>query len=310
MSKNDDNRPNRQTQGILHLQGTACLAPIFLCILFGASPVAVKLTLTGLGPFTSAGVRFSMALPVIWLWAIFTGQSFRIPRKHILDIIFISLIFTTQMSCYYKGISSSTASRSILIVNFQPFLVLFLAHFFIPGERITLKNFLGITLGFSGICFLFLKKNALVSDFHHGDLITLLSALCWAANIIYTKLVLKNLQPFHTVLYPMAISIPFFFLAGFLWDDFMITKTGPKVLGALLYQVLIVTAFGFVTWNALLKKYGPGALNTFFFILPVAGVFFGGLILNEPITLKMLIALLFIVSGIIVVQFRTGNKVR
>jgi drug/metabolite transporter (DMT)-like permease len=54
----------------------------------------------------------------------------------------------------------------------------------------------------------------------------------------------------------------------------------------------------------MLQKYGAVALHSFIFIMPVAGVVLGGLVLGEPITIKIISALLLIVAGILVVHFR------
>ena len=55
----------------------ASMVAIFLCVLFWANAVAIKFTLTGLGTFTAAAVRFSIAVVAIFLWACFTHQSIR-----------------------------------------------------------------------------------------------------------------------------------------------------------------------------------------------------------------------------------------
>jgi drug/metabolite transporter (DMT)-like permease len=76
----------------------------------------------------------------------------------------------------------------------------------------------------------------------------------------------------------------------------------------MLYQSLITASFGFVAWNTMLKKYGAVSLHAFVFIMPIAGVGLGGLVLDEPITLKILLALVFIVSGILVVHWKTRKE--
>jgi len=54
----------------------------------------------------------------------------------------------------------------------------------------------------------------------------------------------------------------------------------------------------------MLKKYGAVSLHSFIFIMPIAGVLLGGLVLGEPITPKILLALLLIVSGIFIVNLK------
>ena len=103
----------------------------------------------------------------------------------------------------------------------------------------------------------------------------------------------------------MIFSIPFFFLAGILWDATMIDHVNVHVLTALLYQGLVAASFGFVAWNSLLQKYGAVSLHSFLFIMPISGVLMGGLVLGEPITFNILLALALIVSGIVVVNLKT-----
>ena len=126
----------------------------------------------------------------------------------------------------------------------------------------------------------------------------------WACNVIYLKRIIGTFNPFQVTFYSMVLSVPIFFLEAILWDRPMIFKLNFQIIGAVLYQSLITAAFGFVAWNTLLQKYGAVALHSFVFIMPIAGVVLGGLVLGEPITLKILIALVLIVAGILVVHLK------
>ena len=201
--------------------------------------------------------------------------------------------------------SKTNASRGTLLINLQPFFVLLLAHHFIPGDRITKKKVLGLFLGFTGMSFVFLGKKTVNADIQIGDVFILIMAFLWACNTVYTKRIISAFDPFQIVLYPMIFSVPFFFLSGFLWDSPIISHIDLKVLGSLLYQGLITASFGYVIWNYLLQKYGAVSLHSFIFIMPISGVFLGGLILGEPITANIILALLLIVSGILVVNSKT-----
>ena len=287
----------------------AAIFTVFLCALFGANAVAIKISLSGLGVFTTAGLRFSMASVAVFIWARITGRSFHIKKGQIHQLLIISMMFTVQLSLFYLGISKSNASRATLMVNLQPFFTLFLAHFFISGDRITKRKTLGIMLGFTGVIFVFMEKKGVTTDFHAGDLIILFAAFLWACNAVYTKRIIHAFKPFHMVLYPMIFSVPFFFLEGFVWDSTMIAHVDAKIFCALLYQGLVAASFCFVAWITLLQKYGAVALHSFIFIMPVSGVLLGGLVLREPITVNIIIALLLIVSGILLVNFKQKKPI-
>ena len=282
----------------------ACIYSVFLCIIFGSNAVAIKISLDGLGVFTTAGFRFTIASIAVFLWAKTSGLSFKIRDGQLYQLFVITMIFTVQLSLFYLGLSKTNASRGTLVVNILPFFVLFLAHFFIPGDRITIRKITGMIIGFTGVAFVVFEKQSITAGFQIGDLIILAAAFLWACNIVYVKRIIDAFEAFHIVIYPMIFSVPFFFIEAFLWDTTMIAYVDLKILGSLLYQSLVTASFGFVAWNMMLKKYGATALHSFVFMMPVAGVVLGGIVLNEPITLNIIIALILVVSGIIIVNFK------
>jgi drug/metabolite transporter (DMT)-like permease len=245
----------------------------------------------------------------IFLWARFTGRSFEIKTEQVFQLIVIAIIFTAQLSLFYLGLSKSNASRGTLLVNFQPFFTLFLAHFFIPDDRITKRKIMGILLGFAGVAFVFLEKKGVTSEFNTGDVLILTAAFLWACNAVYTKRIISAFKPFQIALFPMMFSVPFFFLEGVLWDHHMIAFIDFKIIGAMAYQSLVTASFGFVVWNSLLQRYGAVALHSFIFIMPITGVVLGGLVLGEPITVNILIALVLIVAGILIIHYRQKKQI-
>ena len=287
----------------------AAVFTVFICMLFGANAVAIKISLEGIGVFTTAGIRFGIASITIFLWAKITGRSVKIKKEQIPQLLVISIVFTIQLSLFYLGLNKSNASRGTLLANFQPFFTLFLAHFFIPGDRITQRKIMGILMGFSGVAFVFLEKKGVTSDFNTGDIMILAAAFLWACNAVYTKRIISAFQPFQITLFPMFLSVPLFFLGGILFDHHMIAFIDSKIIGAMVYQSLVTASFGFVVWNSLLKKYGAVALHSFIFIMPITGVLLGGLILGEPITINILIAMLLIVAGILIIHFKQKKPV-
>lgn len=275
---------------------------VFLTLIFGGNTVAIKLALTGMGPLTVAGLRFALAALAIACWARATGRSFRIQRNQTIQLLIVSLSFTLQLSLFYLGLERTYASRGVLISNLLPFFVLFLSHWFIPGEGITWKKTVGIGLGFTGVAFMLTDAHGYSLSLQIGDLIILAAVTVWSCNVVYTKRIIADFSPFHLVLYPMIFSIPVFLLAGFLWDARMVFDLSPTVVGAYIYQSLISAAFGFVAWNTMLQRYGASSLHAFVFIMPIAGVVSSGLLLDEPMTPNLIVALIFIAAGVLMVH--------
>jgi drug/metabolite transporter (DMT)-like permease len=289
------------TQRPLSLRASVLAA--FLCVLFGSNAVAIKIAMTGLGTFTAAAVRFSIAVLAIFLWTRFTHQSILFKRGQAHQLLIISILFVVQIGLFYNGLSKTFASRGVLIVNLVPFLVLLLSHFFTRDDRITPGKLLGILMGFSGILILFLQKSDISSELRTGDMLIFCATLLWACSGVYTKKIIQNYRPFQLTFYPLLFAVPFLYVCAFLFDKPMMNDPGCNVLAAILYQGLVTGSFGFVVWNVLLQNYGAVSLHTFIFIMPVVGVLLGGLILKEPITGNILMALAFIGLGIFITQF-------
>ena len=279
----------------------------FLCAIFGSNAVAIKMAFTGVGIFTTATIRFSIAALAIFIWAKATGQTIGLKKGQLHQVLILATLFVIQLSMFYFGLSKSNASRGTLLANLVPFWILFLAHFFIPGDRITGRKFLGIFLGFSGVAFMFAETAGVAAGFRTAELIILLATFIWACSVIYLKRIIADFNPFQITLYSMVFAVPVFLIEALLWDTPMVTSLDTKIIGAILYQSLVTAAFGFVAWNTLLQKYGAVALHSFIFIMPISGVALGGLVLGEPITIKILTALALIVAGILVVHLKPSK---
>ncbi len=275
----------------------------FLCVLFGANSVAIKVSLSGIGAFTAAGLRFAMAGTALLLWARIKNVPLKIKREQFIQVLIISIVFTIQLSCFYIGINKTTASHGVLIANILPFVVMILAHFFIPGDEMTIKKIIGIILGFIGVLCLFYDKAGRGTGSRTGDMIVLIAVLLWGSNAIYIKKIISGFSALQITLYPMILGVPLFFIAGFLWDGTMIRAMNLPVIAAVFYQSFITAGFGFLAWNTLLKKFGPTTLHSFVFIMPVSGVILSVLLLGEPVTANLFASIIFIGTGISIVNW-------
>ncbi len=302
-----ENMKNRSSNKQMSLRSSLYAA--FLCMLFGGNAVAIKFSLSGLGAFTAAGSRFTIAAFVIFLWAMFKKQSLKINKKQMLQLFVLSQFFIIQSAFLYMGLTMTSASHGVLIINLSPFFVLFLAHFFIPGDDITIKKGLGMSFGFLGVVLLFFDNQSISNDLRAGDLMILFSAFFFGCNVVYAKKIINNFTAIQITWYPMVFSIPFFFLGGYLWDPRMVTVINATVIKALFYQSIIAASYGFIAWNNLLKKFGATSLSSFIFLMPIAGVSFGVLLLGEPLTLSLIFSMVLIVFGIMIVNTKFDGVV-
>ncbi|MCP4116971.1 MAG: DMT family transporter [Desulfobacteraceae bacterium] len=280
----------------------AAVYTVFICLLFGANAVAVKISLLGLGIFTTASLRFAIASVAILSWARFTGKPLALDQGQLVKLIPIGVLFFFQLTFFYVGLSLTTASHGTLIINALPFVIMVLAHFFIPGETVTWNKTAGMLLGFSGVLFLFLDQISLDGDALQGDLIILMAVMVWGCNAVYVKKVIQDFHPVQISLYPMIMATPGLFGCALLIDGEMVKFVNSNILGSMFYQTFVTASFGFVAWNTLISRYGATVLHSFVFIMPVSGVFFGVLMLKEPLTPNLILSIILVTTGLIVVN--------
>ena len=274
----------------------------FLCVLWGANTVAIKFSLSGLGPFTSAAVRFGLSTLFLWAWARMSGRPLQPMAGQLRPLLINSVLFTLQLSLVYVGFTATSASRGALLTNLQPFFLLFLAHFFLAGDRITLLKLIGLILGFTGAACVFLDREAMSGNFMAGDLLLLASTFLWACTAAFTKHLVRSISSVQIVFYQLLFAIPLFALGAWVWDAPMVSRIDFGIVAAIGFQVVLTTSFAFVAWTRLMQIYGAVALHSFVFLIPVSGVILAGIFLGETITKMILLALVLITAGILTVQ--------
>jgi drug/metabolite transporter (DMT)-like permease len=275
---------------------------VVICILFGANTVATKISFNGFGLLTAAALRFFMAALMIFLWAAATGHPLKIEKKYFKKALIMAAIFSVQYFLMFWGISKTTASRAVLLIYLQPFFVLLLSHLFIAGDRIFLRKFFGMIIGFCGLLPLFIFKDNITAEFMTGDLLLLIAAFLWAANAVYLKSFIHNTSVVTITFYHFLLSLPVFVTGAFILDTVMFRAFSAQAICALLYQGLI-TGFGFIAWNFLIKKYQASLVHSFLFIAPLSGVLVSILLLSEPFTINIFGALILIIIGIIIIHY-------
>jgi drug/metabolite transporter (DMT)-like permease len=271
-------------------------------MLFGANTVAIKISLTGVGVLTTGGIRFTGGAIAIFCWAVCTGKPLAVNRRQLRQLAPLPFILFTQLSLFYYGQSKTYASHGALLANLLPFVVMILAHFFVEGDRISIKKILGLLFGFSAVVLLFTSASPTQEGAILGDFLILGAVLIWGAHVIYIKTIIHNFHPVQITLYPMILAGPMFLVSAMIFDPQMIISLNPSVISALFYQTFVTASFGFVAWNTLIQRYGATSLHSFVFIMPISGVFLGVVMLGEPLTSSIIGSIVLVVLGLMIVN--------
>ena len=139
-------------------------------------------------------------------------------------------------------------------------------------------------------------------DAYIGDMLSLLAGLLWAATTLVIKgSKLNAARTEKVLLYQLAVSavvlLPLLPLAGPALRD-----VTPLATAALLFQAIYIVAITYLIWFWVVGIYPASGLSSFAFLTPAFGVLLGGLLLGEPLTPGLFVALALIAVGILIVN--------
>ena len=133
---------------------------LFLAFLLGGNAVATKIALREISPFMLACLRCTIGAITILLWSLVSKQELKPRRKDIPYLAFLSGILVIWLYTLNLGMKLTLAIRASVFVNTNPFFVAIIAHFFIPGDKLSLKKLVGIVIAFLGISLIFWDRIA------------------------------------------------------------------------------------------------------------------------------------------------------
>ncbi|MGB5831794.1 MAG: DMT family transporter [Thiohalocapsa sp.] len=192
-----------------------------------------------------------------------------------------------------------------ILMAVMPLATLALAHFLVPGERLTPYRIVGFLLGFAGVLVLIGPQALLAIGGDEGPLLPMLAvlggALCYGVSAI-----LARLRPASDALSTAAavtalaalMSLPTGIGAG----PVNTLTFSPGVAGAVLFLGFFSTALALVVYFRLIQSAGPAFTSQLNYLIPLWAVGIGVLFLGEQPTLAHLCSLGLILGGILLAR--------
>lgn len=282
----------------LDLRGT--VLALILAAIWSANPLAVKIGLADAPPFRLAWMRFLLGGLAILAYAWWTRHRgiFDVRRGEWRVLWSLGLLFAVQIGLMNVGIARTTATHAAVLVNSYAVHTVVLAHFFIPGDRLTVAKLGGIAVAYLGIVLLFARDFSFQNGTLVGDLIVSASALLLGERIVYMARAVQRLDPIKMLVFQAAIGSACFFLVSTWWEAGEPTRYTAPLAASLLYQGVVVAGFNFVMNMRLLQIYRPSALATCALTTPIFGVLVSAAITGEALTPMLLLSALMVAAGI------------
>lgn len=275
---------------------------IFLTFSWGLNGAAQKISNLGFNPVFGSLFRSVLGALLIYLWCVARGIPLFNRDGTLSAGLLAGFLFGVEFLCIFIGFDYTSLGRGSLMINTMPFWVLIGAHFLL-GERMSMARLVGVALAFGGVFVIFSDKlGAPGPNAWIGDLLTLAAGILWGATSLVIKgSRLNNASAEKLLLYQLAVaavmSAPLLLIAGPVFRE-----VSSLSVGALLFQAVFVVAFSYLVWFWLMRRYPASGLASFAFLTPAFSVLIGAVLLDEPLTWKIGLALVLIAGGLIIVN--------
>lgn len=283
---------------------TAMTILVVLCASWGLQQVAIKVANHGVTPILQSGIRSIGATILIGIWVFVRRESMFERDGTLWWGIMAGLLFAGEFLLIYLGLGYTNASRAVIFLYMSPFVVAIGAQLFIPGERLRMIQVIGLFCAFAGIVVAFSESLGHPSSrMLIGDAMLAVAAVLWGATTVLIKASpLARIAPSKTLLYQLAVSAVALPLGSLAMGEPGIVLITPLIAISLVYQVVWIASITYLAWFWLVRHYPASRLASFTFLTPLFGVLAGGVLLHEPITRSLLLALILVGAGICLVN--------
>jgi drug/metabolite transporter (DMT)-like permease len=264
--------------------------------IWGSTYLAIRFGIESFPPFMMAGIRFTFAGAIMYVVMRCLGAP-NPSRQQWLGATAVGILlpaFGNGTVCYVQQtVSSSVAALSIATA---PIWMAIFSSFW--GHKITVKEWLGIAIGFIGIVLLNIGGSL------QGDVVSALllifAAATWSFGSVWGKylampegLMAPAVQMFMGGLVLLIISA----FQGESWPQHISARSW----GAIWFLVILGSLVAYSAYQYLLRTVRPLVASSNTFVNPIVAFVAGIWLANEHVTQSEVIALMIILVGVFLV---------
>ena len=267
--------------------------------MWGTSFGAIKIALEGVTPLTVMSVRILLACAALLLLTFIRRTKFPRGTQNWVKIFWMAIL-GTLMPFYLVpwGQLKIDSSTTAIIMAINPIFALILGHFFSDNERFSIRQLLAMAISFTGI---FLVFGADAFSGSNGNILAQLAVILAGigyviSGVIATRIRVPTADSVSASIFVCAsiIVLPLWLIVEQPWKMHLETES----LLALTHLGLVSTGMAFLMRYYLILRAGAVFFSYVAFIIPIFGIFFGIVFLDESLSLGTLSAIILILSGV------------
>jgi drug/metabolite transporter (DMT)-like permease len=278
-----------------------------LCLIWGSTWMFIKIGLEDLPPLGFAGVRFVVAFLILFAFARARREPWPEGRRDwlLLGVTGV-LAFTINYGTVFWGEQHISSGLAALLQTTIPAFGLVIAHYHLPGERITVAKSLGVALGVAGVGVIFsnqLQAEGLMALWGSAAIVAGAFAVAYANVLVKAKG--GHLSPATLAAWQMLCGLVPLLVVGFA------TEGNPlhfrwtwRAAGCLFYLALVGSAVAFLLYYWLVRHVDVTKTMLIALVTPVIAVTVGWLALGERLTWRTFTGGALILAGVGLILLR------
>ena len=280
---------------------------ILIAIIWALNFSVVKVSLQEIDSLSFNALRYILAAGLLAYTARARGYSLKVDREDFWPPVGIALVGNVLYQLFFIiGVDYTYSANAAVILGTIPVWVALLSHLF-TDEKLTRYKSIGIGLAFTGIVLIVTGSKAgisIASKTFLGDVIILCAAISWGVYTILAKRFLKKYPSTQFTGVMSIVGMVFLLIIG-LPNLLHVNWTGIslKGWGGIFYSGLLSIGLAYLIWNNSVSKIGAVRTAAYQNLVPVLGLVFGVVLLQEALTLQQYSGSALVIVGIIFSRF-------
>jgi len=272
---------------------------ITICIVWGTTFMALRIAVLHFPPFLFTAIRQVLAGSLLIFFTFLLNKKVRLQNIFQQSIAGFFMI-TMGNGLVAWGELFVPSGIAAIICSLLPLVVITINIITRSDLSPKPQFWFGTLLGFGGIVLIFSDnlKGFSNSNYNAGIIAIFAAVLCWAGGSIWVNkqrnpgnaFINAGLQMFFGGLWCLPLSL--------IWDDFTTISWSPEVFYPMLYLIFIGSILAYASYSYSLRKLPMNIISLYAYVNPIVAIFLGWMVLNEPLNLKIGLAIVLTILGI------------
>jgi drug/metabolite transporter (DMT)-like permease len=283
------------------------LSVVIAVVIWSVSFVVTKVALTTFPPFGLGLFRFGLASFLIGFYVMTRKDIKKPPLQDMKKLAFSGFLgITVYFSLENLGVKYSTTSDAALIVASYPAITLLLEVLFLR-VKCSAASLAGVGLAIAGVYILVsVTQYSEAIDRLFGDVLLILAGIIWACYNFITKSIVSTYSMTTITFYQFAAgAIGFLPLSLFETEQWSTPAT--ESLAAAIFLGVFCSLVAFYLYAYGLRRVSSSTAVMIMNLVPIIGVFFSVVILDEALHSVQLLGGSIIIVGVIL-SIKAGKK--